>query len=64
MNKSSQQLFNGVLILIGGALLVYTLTVTDTNIYVQVLGLVLLMIGAYRASKHWSKHKDDHLDEK
>jgi lipid-A-disaccharide synthase-like uncharacterized protein len=64
VNESLKQLFNGILILGGGSLLAYSLTVRDVNVYIQVLGLLLLMIGAHRASKHWAKHKDDHLDEK
>ncbi|BAO55602.1 hypothetical protein [Nonlabens marinus] len=63
MNESKKQLFNGILIIIGGGLLVYSLTVTGTSIYTQIVGLMVLMIGAYRASAHWAKHKDDHLDE-
>ncbi len=63
MNESKQQLFNGILIIIGGGLLVYSLTVTGASVYTQISGLLVLMIGAYRASAHWAKHKDDHLDE-
>lgn len=63
MKDSSKQLFNGILIVLGGAFLAYSLTVTDPNVYLQVGGLLLLMVGAYRASKHWAQHKNDHLDE-
>ncbi|AZQ43771.1 hypothetical protein [Nonlabens ponticola] len=63
MNENNKQLFNGILIIVGGALLIYTLTVTTASIYTQILGIIFLMVGAYRASKHWSIHKNDHLDE-
>ena len=63
MKGSSKQLFNGILVFFGAALLVYSLTVTGVDVYIQIIGLLVLMIGAYRASLYWSKHKDDHLDE-
>ena len=63
MNDNKKQLFNGILIIIGVILLAYSLTVTGVSVYVQIVGLFILMIGAYRASKHWAKHKNDHLDE-
>jgi membrane protein implicated in regulation of membrane protease activity len=63
VNESLKQLFNGFLVILGGGLLVYSLTVTGASVYMQIIGLLILMIGAYRASKHWAAHKDDHLDE-
>jgi len=63
MSNTSKQLFNGILILLGSSLLAYSLAVTDVDVYVQIVGLIILMVGAYRASSHWAKHKNDHLDE-
>ena len=58
-----KQLFNGILVIVGAALLAYSLMVTGVSVYVQIIGLIILMIGAYRASSYWAKHKNDHLDE-
>ena len=63
IKNNSKQLFNGLLITIGAIFLVYALVKVDTHIYVKVIGLVLLMLGAYRASRHWVGHKDDHLND-
>ncbi len=63
MKNSKHQLFNGILIIVGASLLAYSLAFAHVSIYFQLVGLVLLMFGAYRASAHWARHKDDHLDE-
>jgi uncharacterized membrane protein len=62
MNDHNPQLFNGILVFVGACLLIYTLVVTNASVYIQAAGLIILMIGAYRASKHWAQHKDDHLE--
>ena len=63
MKESHIQPFNGILIIIGAVLLAYSLIVTGDHRYIQIAGLAILLIGTYRASSYWSKHKDDHLDE-
>ena len=57
------QFLNTLLIIAGAAALIYHFTSGDENVYIQILGIVFLMIGAYRASVFWSQHKDDHLDD-
>lgn len=63
MKKSFKQLFNGILVFIGAGFLIYSMTVTGVSPYIQVVGLIILMVGVYRASSYWAKHKNDHLDE-
>ncbi|GAK96316.1 hypothetical protein JCM19294_1829 [Nonlabens tegetincola] len=57
-----KQSINGILIFLGGVLLAYALIDENASVYIKIIGLVLLMFGAYRASQHWVKTKDDHLD--
>lgn len=60
MNGSFSQLINGILILLGALFMGYSFVVENVSVYPQIIGLILLMVGAYRASKHWAVHKDDH----
>ncbi|ARN77326.1 hypothetical protein BST97_04640 [Nonlabens spongiae] len=57
------QFLNTILIIIGSSMLAYHLISGDENVIIQVGGIILLMLGAYRASVYWSQHKDDHLDD-
>jgi len=61
MNNS--QLINAVLILIGGALLIYTISVEDASPYFKIIGLIIIMLGLYRATNYWVATKDDHENE-
>jgi len=61
MNNS--QLINAVLILIGGALLIYTISVDDASPYFKIIGLIIIMLGLYRATNYWVATKDDHENE-
>jgi hypothetical protein len=45
---------------VGGALLIFQLADNERNVYILVVGLILLMFGLYRATNHWSITKDDH----
>ncbi len=60
MKGSLKQLINGILILTGAIFMAYSFVIEDVSVLPQVIGLILLMVGAYRASMHWSLHKDDH----
>ena len=60
MNTNNSQVINTVLIVAGGALLVYQISTQDKNPYLMILGLVSLMLGLYRATNHWVVTKDDH----
>ncbi|WP_034923073.1 hypothetical protein [Gillisia sp. CAL575] len=62
MNKKYGQLINTILILIGGAIMIYTISMEERNRYLQVLGLVIIMFGLYRATNFWVETKDDEDD--
>ncbi|TVZ28167.1 hypothetical protein JM83_3274 [Gillisia sp. Hel_I_86] len=62
MNKKHGQIINTVLIVIGGGILIYTISEEDRNKYLQILGLVILMFGLYRATNFWVETKDDEDD--
>ncbi|MCM4158001.1 hypothetical protein [Gramella sp. AN32] len=60
MNNS--QLINTILILIGGGLLIYSISAEDVSPYFKIIGLVVIMIGLYRATNYWVATKDDHTN--
>ena len=60
MKKDRSQVINTILIVIGGALLVFQLSEEERNHYILILGLIVLMFGLYRATNHWSYTKDDY----
>jgi len=64
MDKKNGQLINTVLIIVGGALLIYTIAVEEPLKYLQILGFIIIMFGLYRATNHWVETKDDHKEEK
>ena len=59
MNKKHGQLINTLLIVIGGAIMIYTISGEGGNKYLQILGLVIIMFGLYRATNFWVETKDD-----
>jgi len=59
MNKKYGQLINTFLIVIGGGIMIYTISGEDGNQYLQILGLVIIMFGLYRATNFWVETKDD-----
>lgn len=61
MNNS--QLLNTVLIVVGGGLLIYTLSVENSSPMFKIIGLVIIMVGLYRATNFWVATKDDHLED-
>jgi hypothetical membrane protein len=63
MTNNLRQLLNSLVIITGAVLLVYSLLEAQATVYYKVTGLVLIMIGAYRASNHWVAHRDDHLND-
>lgn len=61
MNNS--QIINAALIITGGCILVYTISADDVNPYFKIIGLVIIMLGLYRATNYWVATKDDHKHE-
>lgn len=60
MNKPSSQFINSAVIIIGGMLLIFEISGEQRNVYVMIVGLVMLMFGLYRATNFWVETKDDH----
>lgn len=63
MKKPSAQFVNSMLILVGGAILLYEISGEERNVYSMILGLVLLMYGLFKATNFWVETKDDHKEE-
>ncbi|MCX2837295.1 MULTISPECIES: hypothetical protein [Salinimicrobium] len=60
MKKPSSQFINSAVIIIGGVLLIFEISGEERNVYVMIIGLVMLMFGLYRATNYWVETKDDH----
>ena len=63
MKKPSAQFLNSMLILVGGAILIFQISGEDRNVYAMIIGLVLLMYGLFKATNFWVDTKDDHKNE-
>ena len=63
MKKPTSQVINSILILVGGAMLLFQIASEERNVYVMILGLVFLMFGLYRATNFWVDTKDDHKND-
>ncbi len=63
MYKKYAQLLNTLLILIGGAILLYTISGEEESKYLQILGLIIIMFGLFRATNYWVETKDEPFDE-
>ena len=60
MKKENSQIINTILIVGGGILVLIEISGGEKNVYLLALGFVLLMLGLYRATNHWSITQDDH----
>jgi hypothetical protein len=63
MNKKNAQVVNTAFIVVGGAMLIYTIASEEPHQYLQIAGFVIIMFGLYRATNHWVETKDDHKEE-
>lgn len=61
MNNS--QVLNTLLILVGGACLLYAISAEDVSPYFKIIGLIIMMFGLYRATNFWVATKDDHQED-
>lgn len=59
----NSQIINTLLIVVGGACLIYTISVENASPYFKIIGLIIIMFGLYRATNHWVATKDDHKEE-
>lgn len=62
MSKENAQVLNTALIIAGGGILIYTISIEESHQYLQIFGFVLIMFGLYRATNHWVETKDDHKE--
>lgn len=60
----NSQVLNAILIVIGGGILIYSISVEDASQYLKVGGLIIIMVGLYRATNYWVATKDDHEEDK
>lgn len=60
MKKNNSQIINSLLIIVGGALLLFEISDSKENVYFLIAGIVFLMFGLYRATNHWVETRDDH----
>lgn len=63
MNRSNSQVINTFLIVVGGGILIFQTSTEAKTPYLMVVGLVLLMLGLYRATNYWVETKDDHKED-
>ncbi|TQD39298.1 hypothetical protein [Haloflavibacter putidus] len=60
----NSQLLNTLIIVAGSALLLYAVITASDNVYIKIIGLILLMYGLYNATQKWVKdNKGDVNDE-
>lgn len=61
--KLNHQVFNVFIVVIGAGMLIYNMAMESENIYVKIIGLVLLMYGLYTSTQQWvtdnKEEKDD-----
>lgn len=63
MNTKSQT-FNTFLIVIGAAMLIYSLAYEQEEAYIQIGGLIILMYGLYKSTQQWvTDNKSDASDD-
>lgn len=62
-SKKYSSILNVTCIIVGGAMLLYTISSEEKNKYLQIFGLIIIMFGLYRATNHWIETKDDGIDE-
>jgi uncharacterized membrane protein len=61
MNNS--QVLNTILIAVGGGLLIYAIAAENAHAYFKIVGLIIIMLGLYRATNFWVATKDDHKED-
>ncbi|WBL24482.1 hypothetical protein [Zunongwangia sp. HGR-M22] len=63
MKNNKSQILNTLVIIVGGVLLIYGMSVNDNPPYSKIFGIIILMFGLYRATQYWSATKDDYKKE-
>lgn len=58
MINTKKQAFYTLFIVVGAALLLYDLAFESEEVYVKVIGLVVLMFGLYSSTRQWASDND------
>ena len=58
MINTKKQMVYTAFIIIGAALLIYDLAVETDEVYLKVIGLVVLMFGLYSSTRQWASDND------
>ena len=64
MKKNNSQLLNSLLITVGAALTLYGITSDEDSKYIKILGIIILMLGLYRATNFFIVSEEDRKNEK
>lgn len=65
--NTKKQLFSSLFILLGAVLLIYGMIVENTNVYIKIVGIIVLMFGLYSSTRVWvednkqDNEKDDEI---
>lgn len=65
--NTKKQLFSSLFILLGAILLIYGMIVENTNVYIKIVGIIVLMFGLYSSTRVWvednkqDNEKDDEI---
>ncbi|MAN27266.1 MAG: hypothetical protein CMH15_15085 [Mesonia sp.] len=67
MMNTKKQLFSSLFILLGAVLLIYGMIAENTNVYIKIVGIIVLMFGLYSSTRVWvednkqDNEKDDEI---
>ncbi|VVU99956.1 MULTISPECIES: hypothetical protein [Mesonia] len=65
--NTKKQLFSSLFILLGAVLLIYGMIAENTNVYIKIVGIIVLMFGLYSSTRVWvednkqDNEKDDEI---
>ena len=65
--NTTKQLFSSLFILLGAVLLIYGMIAENTNVYIKIVGIIVLMFGLYSSTRVWvednkqDNEKDDEI---
>ena len=58
----NSRIFNFMLILVGGMIAIYAKAEEQQDVYILLIGIILLMFGLYRLSRGISSRKEGHKE--
>jgi uncharacterized membrane protein YfcA len=63
MINTKKQAIYTIFIAIGAVLLIYDLAFASEEVYLKIIGLVLLMFGLYSSTRQWSSDNDKNTED-